>query len=170
MVTRNKSKTTESVKKSAYKSTYCDQFGHTKYRCYELVGYPEWWYHSQASRKKNSKKTSTAAVVETNTDDDTVEKGSALVATTNLPSSSIDFQTPLKALNDAVVVPTVSNLPPRVFGCVVDAKIDTEKGDVTGMTLDLDSNLEAEEVPESQDASSSLEEFESLTIYTPIVY
>ncbi|KAL3501045.1 hypothetical protein ACH5RR_035494 [Cinchona calisaya] len=44
-----------------------------------------------------------------------------------------------------------------------DAKIHTEKGDVNGMILDLDSHLEAEEVPESQDASSSHEEFESLT-------
>ncbi|KAL3512908.1 hypothetical protein ACH5RR_025625 [Cinchona calisaya] len=43
-----------------------------------------------------------------------------------------------------------------------DAKIDTEKGDVNGMILDLDSHLEAEEVPKSQDVSSSLEEFKSL--------
>ncbi|KAL3529695.1 hypothetical protein ACH5RR_009017 [Cinchona calisaya] len=44
-----------------------------------------------------------------------------------------------------------------------DAKIDTEKGDVNGMTSDLDSHLEAKEVLEPKDASSSLEEFESLT-------
>ena len=28
--------------KSSYKCTHCDQTGHTKSRCYELVGYPEW--------------------------------------------------------------------------------------------------------------------------------
>ena len=35
-----------------------------------------------------------------------------------VPSSSIDFQTPLQALTNVVVAPTVPNLPPRVFGCV----------------------------------------------------
>nr|CAN79066.1 hypothetical protein VITISV_019693 [Vitis vinifera] len=33
-------------------------------------------------------------------------------------SSSINFQTPLQALTNAVVAPTIPNLPPRVFGCV----------------------------------------------------
>ena len=33
-------------------------------------------------------------------------------------SNSIDFQTPLQPLTNAVVAPTVLNLPPRVFGCV----------------------------------------------------
>ncbi|RVW74734.1 Retrovirus-related Pol polyprotein from transposon TNT 1-94 [Vitis vinifera] len=35
-----------------------------------------------------------------------------------VPSISIDFQTPLQALTYVVVAPTVTNLPPRVFGCV----------------------------------------------------
>ncbi|WJZ97399.1 hypothetical protein VitviT2T_016005 [Vitis vinifera] len=35
-----------------------------------------------------------------------------------VPSSSMDFQTLLQALTNAVVAPTVTNLPPRVFGCV----------------------------------------------------
>ena len=34
------------------------------------------------------------------------------------PSSTINFQTPFQALADAIVTPTVPNLPPRVFGCV----------------------------------------------------
>ncbi|XP_074370270.1 uncharacterized protein LOC141711595 [Apium graveolens] len=38
--------------KSSYKCTHCNQSGHTKNRCYELVGYPEWWDHSRDSRKK----------------------------------------------------------------------------------------------------------------------
>ena len=35
-----------------------------------------------------------------------------------VPSSSINFQTPLQALTNVVIAPTVPNLPPRVFGCV----------------------------------------------------
>ena len=35
-----------------------------------------------------------------------------------VPFSSIKFQTPLQALSNVVVAPTVPNLPPRVFGCV----------------------------------------------------
>ena len=33
-------------------------------------------------------------------------------------SSSINFQTPLQALTNVIVAPTVPNLPPHVFGCV----------------------------------------------------
>ena len=35
-----------------------------------------------------------------------------------VPSSSIKSQTPLQALTNVVVAPTVPNLPPHVFGCV----------------------------------------------------
>ncbi|KAL6332326.1 hypothetical protein AAG906_004891 [Vitis piasezkii] len=35
-----------------------------------------------------------------------------------VPSISIEFQTPLQALTNVVVAPTVPNLPSRVFGCV----------------------------------------------------
>ena len=34
-----------------------------------------------------------------------------------LPSSTLQFQTPLSVLHDAINTPTVSNLPPKVFGC-----------------------------------------------------
>ena len=73
-------KTANGGDKSSYKCTHCDQTGHTKSRCYELVGYPEWWDHSRDSRKKNSKKASTTVIVETKTEDDSGEKSSALVA------------------------------------------------------------------------------------------
>ena len=66
--------------KSSYKCTHFDQTGHTKSRCYELVGYPEWWDHSCDSRKKISKKASTATIVKTKTEDDSDEKSSALAA------------------------------------------------------------------------------------------
>ncbi|RVW36604.1 Retrovirus-related Pol polyprotein from transposon TNT 1-94 [Vitis vinifera] len=43
---------------------------------------------------------------------------SAAYLINRVPSSSINFQTPLKALTNVVVAPTVPNLPSRVFGCV----------------------------------------------------
>lgn len=47
-VPRNWPKITKAIEKAAYKCTYCDQLGHTKDHCYELVGYLEWWDHSRA--------------------------------------------------------------------------------------------------------------------------
>nr|CAN63629.1 hypothetical protein VITISV_018697 [Vitis vinifera] len=43
---------------------------------------------------------------------------SAAYLINRVPSSSINFQTPFQALTNAVVAPTVPNLPPHVFGCV----------------------------------------------------
>ncbi|RVW77383.1 Retrovirus-related Pol polyprotein from transposon TNT 1-94 [Vitis vinifera] len=43
---------------------------------------------------------------------------SAVYLINQVPCSSINFQTPLQALTNVVVAPTVPNLPPRVFGCV----------------------------------------------------
>ncbi|RVW62390.1 Retrovirus-related Pol polyprotein from transposon TNT 1-94 [Vitis vinifera] len=43
---------------------------------------------------------------------------SAAYLINRVPSSSINFQTPLQALTNVVVAPTVPNLPPCVFGCV----------------------------------------------------
>ena len=74
-------KTANGGDKSTYKCTHCDQTGHTKIQCYELVGYLEMWDHSCDSRKKNSKKASTATIVETKTEDDSGEKSSALATT-----------------------------------------------------------------------------------------
>ena len=91
MVTRNRSnqnrssqsqpKNTGGVDKSTYKCTHCNQTGHTKSHCFELVGYSEWWDHSHDSRKKNSKRTSSAAVVETKTADGVAGQISAFAAT-----------------------------------------------------------------------------------------
>ncbi|KAG6793053.1 hypothetical protein POTOM_002237 [Populus tomentosa] len=80
---QNHPKTNNGTDKSTYKCTQCNQTGHTKSRCFELVGYPEWWDHSHDTRKKNSKRPSTAAMVETKTEDDVAEKASALVLTAN---------------------------------------------------------------------------------------
>ncbi|RVW54333.1 Retrovirus-related Pol polyprotein from transposon RE1 [Vitis vinifera] len=43
---------------------------------------------------------------------------SAAYLINRVPFSSINFQTPLQALTNAEVAPTVPNLPPRVFGCM----------------------------------------------------
>ena len=43
------------------------------------------------------------------------------------PSCSIDFQTPFQALTDAVVAPSVTNLPSRVFGCVLFVHIHRQQ-------------------------------------------
>ena len=81
--------------KSSYKCTYCDQTGHTKSRCYELVGYPKWWDHSRDSRKKNSKKSSTIAIVETKTEDDRGEKSSALATAAGNGGKVLNISTPV---------------------------------------------------------------------------
>ena len=88
-------KTANGGDKSSYKCTHCDQTGHTKSRCYELVGYPEWWDHSRDSRKKNSKKASTAAVVETKTEDDRYEKSSALATAAGNGGKVLNISTPV---------------------------------------------------------------------------
>ncbi|KAI4357417.1 hypothetical protein L6164_001365 [Bauhinia variegata] len=45
--------------------THCNQTGHPKDCCYELVGYPEWWDHSRASKKRNPKNISNIAKANT---------------------------------------------------------------------------------------------------------
>ena len=88
-------KTANGGDKSPYKCTHCDQTGHTKSRCYELMGYPEWWDHSRDSRKKNSKKASTSAIVETKTEDDCDEKSSALAAAADNGGKVLNISTPV---------------------------------------------------------------------------
>lgn len=39
--------------------------------------------------------------------------------TNKVPYSFINFQTPFQVLNEAIIAPNISNLPPQVFGCVV---------------------------------------------------
>ncbi|MCH99345.1 myosin-16-like, partial [Trifolium medium] len=43
---------------------------------------------------------------------------SAVYLINRVPSSTLDFQTPLQVLVEAVIAPSVPNLTPRVFGCV----------------------------------------------------
>lgn len=39
-------------KKNNFVCTHCGEEGHSKQRCYELVGYPEWWDFSKRPRRK----------------------------------------------------------------------------------------------------------------------
>lgn len=92
---QNHPKTNNGTDKSTYKCTQCNQTGHTKSRCFELVGYPEWWDHSRDTRKKNSKRPSTAAIVETKMEDDVAKKASALVLTANNGGKVLNISTPV---------------------------------------------------------------------------
>uniref|UniRef100_A0A5B6Z3B9 Retrotransposon Copia-like N-terminal domain-containing protein n=2 Tax=Davidia involucrata TaxID=16924 RepID=A0A5B6Z3B9_DAVIN len=40
-------KTANGADKSSYKCSHCDQIGHTKNHCFELMVYPEWWDHNR---------------------------------------------------------------------------------------------------------------------------
>jgi hypothetical protein len=42
--------------------THCGETGHTKLRCYELIGYLKWWDFSKAPRKRNLKTNPHASV------------------------------------------------------------------------------------------------------------
>ena len=95
-------KTTNGGDKSLYKCTHYDQTSHTKSRCYELVGYPEWWDHSRDSRKKNFKKASTAAIVETKTEDDSGEKSLALAVAASNGGKVLNISTPVS--NNAWII------------------------------------------------------------------
>jgi hypothetical protein len=83
------------AEKSSYKCTHCDQTGHTKNQCFELVGYSEWWNHSCDPRKWNSKKTSTAAVVETQIENDVARRVSTLVAVASNGVKVLNMSTPI---------------------------------------------------------------------------
>ncbi|CAL5385807.1 unnamed protein product [Camellia sinensis] len=43
--------------------THCGGTGHTKARCYDLIGYPEWWDPAKASSKRTSKATPHTSLV-----------------------------------------------------------------------------------------------------------
>ena len=78
MVSRNKPKTTNDAEKNC---THCNRSGHTKDRCFKLVGYPDWWENNRAPQKRDSKRKPTAAVAETGMDGDSIDTASTLVAT-----------------------------------------------------------------------------------------
>ncbi|KAK3023308.1 hypothetical protein RJ639_044530 [Escallonia herrerae] len=110
MVTRyrpslSQPKLTNVADKSTYKCTHCNQNSHTKSRCYELVGYPEWWDHNRDPRKRNSKRTSSIAVLETKTEDDVTGQYAVLAAAAdagNLDISKDELSEPVNQVGKLV--------------------------------------------------------------------
>ena len=76
----NHPKTDPNIDKSTFKCTHYNKIGHTKSRCFEIVGYPHWWDHNRDQQKKDSKKTSTAVVAEIKTEVDSTHGSLALKA------------------------------------------------------------------------------------------
>ncbi|RVW16914.1 Retrovirus-related Pol polyprotein from transposon TNT 1-94 [Vitis vinifera] len=94
----NHPKTDHNIDKSTFKCTHYNKTGHTKSRCFEIVGYPDWWDHNRDQQKKNSKKTSTAAIAEIKTEANVDEKASALIAATDYGDKSHPLDLPHKNL------------------------------------------------------------------------
>ena len=98
----NHPKTDPNIDKSTFKCTHYNKVSHTKSRCFEIVGYPDWWNHNRDQRKKDSKKTSTAAVAEIKIEVNVAEKASALVATTDYGGKFLNTSTPV--INSAWII------------------------------------------------------------------
>lgn len=86
----NNPKNANSVNKS--KCTHCNKTGHTKNKCFKLVGHREWWDYS---RKNNSRNSPTIAIVETKGKDGAFDKALALLATTNKSGKVLNISTPI---------------------------------------------------------------------------
>ncbi|PWA66204.1 hypothetical protein CTI12_AA220330 [Artemisia annua] len=52
-------------KKNSFTCTHCGEEGHSKQRCYEIIGYPEWWDFTKKPRKKLSHATVATSAQET---------------------------------------------------------------------------------------------------------
>ena len=91
----NHPKTSPNINKLTLKCIHCNKTGHTKNRCFEIVGYQDWWDHNCDQRKKDSKKTSTAAVAEIKTEANVAEKASALVAAIDYGGKFLNTSTPI---------------------------------------------------------------------------
>ncbi|RVW54112.1 hypothetical protein CK203_005253 [Vitis vinifera] len=94
----NHPKTDPNIDKSTFKCTHYNKTGHTKIRCFEIVGYPDWWDHNHDQRKKDSKKTSTATIAEIKTEVNVDEKASALIVATDYGDRSHPLDLPHKNL------------------------------------------------------------------------
>jgi hypothetical protein len=75
--------------------THCGDTGHTKSRCYDLIGYPEWWDHSKAPKRKG--KTSTTSTVSTAIAEVSLPNtnATALHTSSNSPGKSSDKPAPI---------------------------------------------------------------------------
>ena len=95
-------KTSPNIDKSTFKCTHCNKIGHTKSRCFEIVGYLDWWDHNHDQRKKDSKKTSTTTFAEIKIKANVAEKVSALVAAIDHGGKFLNTFTPI--INSACII------------------------------------------------------------------
>nr|GEV90298.1 putative RNA-directed DNA polymerase [Tanacetum cinerariifolium] len=51
---RNSKGKSSNSKGNTYNCTHCEEEGHSKQRCYEIIGYPDWWEFTKKPRKKIS--------------------------------------------------------------------------------------------------------------------
>ena len=125
------SKNSNNADKPTYKCTHCNQTGHSKSCCFELIGYPDWW---DPTRHRNSKRPSTVALAQTK-EDDAPPMSSALLTTTNTKGKVFTASTPV--LNSAWIIDSgatdhmtfdvrqVTNLNPSSQNCVSTANGNT---------------------------------------------
>ena len=66
------------VDKSTLKCTHCNQTGHTRTHCFEIIGNPDWW---NGLRMRSSKESSNAAIVKIKTPNEKGKNVSALSTT-----------------------------------------------------------------------------------------
>jgi hypothetical protein len=74
--------------------THCGANGHTKARCYELIGFPEWWDPAKAPRKRNSRPNHHASVTVAETSADNPKATSSLVATSGNIGKALNISVP----------------------------------------------------------------------------
>ena len=98
----NHPKTDPNIDKSTFKCTHYNKTGHTKSRCFEIVGYPNWWDHNCDQRKKDSKKTSTTTIAEIKTEANVDEKASALITATDYGGKFLNTST--HVINSAWII------------------------------------------------------------------
>ena len=87
---------------STFKCTHCNKTSHTKSRCFEIVGYPNWQDHNRDQWKKDSKKTSTIIVAELKTEANVAETASTLVAARDYGGKFLNTSTPI--INGAWII------------------------------------------------------------------
>ena len=88
-------------KTNNYTCTHCGEDGHSKQRCYELIGYPEWWDFTKKPRKKIGQ----ATIATTKTDD-------ALPSTTATAQAAIGDKFCLVAINASIRIELDCEYPP----------------------------------------------------------
>ncbi|KAF7115772.1 hypothetical protein RHSIM_RhsimUnG0047900 [Rhododendron simsii] len=75
--------------------THCNGAGHTKARCYELIGYPEWWDPAKAPSKWNSKPNHHVSVAVAEPPNNTPQEASSLIAKVGILGKALHTYAPI---------------------------------------------------------------------------